>query len=274
MKKTIFSLLAILTLSSLMFFTSCNKDQNVDTETVEAIIEGDNATVEGVVLAQENSGEEKLASGNGCMTITHEIDLENQKITIIIEFNGICDDGIERSGRMIIVADLGWRINPLGKEISITYENFTRRHRIFNGSISYSVDVDTVDSVVVMNTTLDNFSIAFPDSTSISLSGNKSIAFVQGFRTFWNRNDDILKINANLEGTNRKGEHFLSITEDVIIKRACNYFFPVSGTKTIEFDDGRTYLVDFGDGTCDKIYTVTVNGETYTMEYGNNDLDD
>ncbi len=275
MKKLVFPFVAVLTLSSLLLFTSCKKNNNaVDTETVEAVIDADNAAAEGIVLAQENSGEGKAALANSCRTVTREIDTVNKTITVTIEFNGTCDDGIQRSGKMTIVADLGWRINPLNKSVTITYENFTRGRRIFNGTISYSLNVvvNPTDSTkaIVWTTQMQDFSITFPDSTSITLSGTKNIEFERGFFTFWDKTDDILKINAQVEGTNRKGENFTAVSEDIIIKRNCNFFFPISGTKTISFDDGRTYTIDFGDGSCDRIYTVTYNGETYTYEFDPN----
>ncbi len=273
MKKTLFGVIAILTLSSFLFFTSCKKESNIDSETVEAVIDLDNATTEGIVLAQENTSETKaLMETSGCMTITRTIDLDSMKGTLVIEFNGDCEDGIPRSGKMIIVWDLGWRLRPDGKGLTITYENFTRGRRIFNGTISYTADVvvDTTNAdslAVVLTANMTNFSITFPDSTTFTISGTRTIEYVSGFFTFWDKSDDILKINANLEGTNRNGEHFVSVSNDLIIKRDCNYFFPVSGTKTISFDDGRTYLIDFGDGTCDRIYTVTVDGQTQTFEF-------
>ncbi len=271
MKKTLFSIVTVFALFSLVFFSSCKKQQNVDTDTVEAVIDADNAAAEGIVTAQETTGNSKVAYGNSCRIVTRTIDTVNKTITVVIEFNGTCDDGIPRSGKMTIVANLGWRRNPLGKGVTITYENFTRGRRIFNGTVSYKVDVieDSTDSskVIAMTTTMDNFTVTFPDSTSVTLSGTKTIEFVKGFFTFWDKKDDVLKINAQVEGTNRKGENFTSVSENLIIRRSCNYFFPVSGTKTIKFDDGRTYIIDFGDGTCDRIYTVTYNGETYTFEY-------
>ena len=276
MKKTLFALIGILTITSLLFFTSCKKEQKVDTDTVEAVIDADNATAEGVVLAQENTGENSKAEyASSCRTVTRSIDLIHKKITVTIEFNGTCPDGIQRSGKMTIVADLGWRRDPLGKGVTITYENFTRGRRIFNGTVNYSVNVvgDTTDSsaAIVMTTTMKDFSIKFPDSTSVTLSGTKNIEYVSGFFTFWDKTDDVLKINAQIQGTNRKGEKFSAVSDNIIIKRNCNCFFPVSGTKTISFDDGRTYIIDFGDGTCDRMYTVTYNGQTYNFEYNPQD---
>lgn len=274
MKKTLFSIVAVLALFSLVFLSSCKKQQNVDTDTVEAVIDADNAAAEGVVLAQENTGNSKEAYASSCRTVTRSINFEDSTITVVIEFNGTCDDGIPRSGKMTIVADLGWRAHPLGKGITITYENFTRGRRVFDGTVSYSVNVieDSTDSsqVIAMTTTMRNFTVKFPDSTSVTLNGSKTIEFVRGFFTFWDKKDDVLKINAQVEGTNRKGENFTAVSEDIIIKRNCNYFFPVSGTKTITFDDGRTYIINFGDGTCDRVYTVTYNGETYTFEFDPN----
>ena len=40
-----------------------------------------------------------------------------------------------------------------------------------------------------------------------------------------------------------------------------------SGTYSFEGESG-TYSVNYGDGTCDNIITVTENGETFTIDVG------
>jgi hypothetical protein len=50
-----------------------------------------------------------------------------------------------------------------------------------------------------------------------------------------------------------------TITEPLLIDRSCEYI--LSGTVEL-LRNGETTTIDYGDGTCDDIATVTINGVT------------
>jgi len=269
MKRTLsLALLAALFLGLFMF--SCNKNSNTDDAAIDATIAVDNSVTEGVILAnKEAKDSSKATKDTACYTVERHIDWQNRKGYVTITFNPQCDpEG--RSGKMTIIWDLGWRIHPNGKQLTIKYENFVRRKKVFNGTIQTNIEVNfALDSTasVVFHTTLDSFSVEFPDGTSFLVSGQKDITYY-GFFTFFNRFDNILVVNSNLQGVNRRGNSFVSVADSVVYKGNCEYRFPVAGTKTITINDKRTYLIDFGDGTCDNVYTVTVDGKTETRTWG------
>ncbi len=265
-RLSIFLVLGLL--FGLVTLNSCQKDdtqQATSDDAVAAAISADAATSDGLTVATDEATTAKDDTESSCYTVEKDIDWVNRVGTIVITFNGECADSVYRSGTMTIVWDLGWRFDPEGKSLTITYDNFVRNDKIFNGTISMSLSVDTTDSVPVITAVYNNFSIQFDDSTSFVLSGTKYIKYVNFFDA--DRSNNELVINSEMQGTSREGYNFTSVGEDITVKFSCESRFPVSGTKTINVENGDTYLIDFGDGTCDKIYTVTVNGVTTTYDW-------
>ena len=41
---------------------------------------------------------------------------------------------------------------------------------------------------------------------------------------------------------------------------------PVEGIKVKKFEDGTIVTIDYGDGTCDNLVTITKDGVTETVE--------
>jgi len=78
-------------------------------------------------------------------------------------------------------------------------------------------------------------------------------------------------------GINREGLTYSStVLADLIYKRACRGSnkarIPVQGIKEVVIGE-RTYLIDFGDGECDSIVTITTNGETREVDLSNRGRD-
>ncbi len=269
--KRISILLSLAFLFGLLTFTSCKKDKVTSDQTIEAVISADQASNDGIQLADNEASADKTTLADRCYTVQRNIDFQNRIGTLIINFNGqLCADSVYRSGTITITWDLGWRINPNGKSLTITYENFVRGDKTFNGTISFSITLDTssTDSslwVPVMIAHYQNFTVTFPDSTQFTITGTRSIRH-EGFFSL-NIDDKALVVNSNLQGTARNGDTFTVVDDNVTSKFSCRFRFPVSGTKTIVINDNKTYIIDFGDGTCDRIYTVTVNGNTETREW-------
>jgi hypothetical protein len=74
-------------------------------------------------------------------------------------------------------------------------------------------------------------------------------------------------------GTNRNGKTYqMNITSALVHKRECasvNVFMAVQGTKEL-ISENRKVTIDYGTGTCDKLVTITVNGESREVEVKGN----
>jgi hypothetical protein len=182
---------------------------------------------------------------------------------ITIDFGNACEDpnGNVRRGK-INVHFRGRKFRP-GSVISISFENYEINGARLNGTRTLTnLQTSTVEA--------PKFQIELVDG-SVSWNG-KTATREHCFVTTWDRGiilapgDDQLKISqcsgatVAAEGINRNGIHYkVFIEEELVYKRGCP--MAVSGIKKfIEVNSGKEILIDYGNGTCDRNITITVNG--------------
>jgi hypothetical protein len=87
---------------------------------------------------------------------------------------------------------------------------------------------------------------------------------VQGYNTPTDRFDDQYSISGNASATfSNGGGYTAQTTNPLIVKVGCS--FPVAGTLEMTPQNKPVRTVDYGQGTCDYAFTVTVNGVTYNF---------
>jgi hypothetical protein len=154
---------------------------------------------------------------------------------------------------MFIVLD--GPIDRPGTSRVITTEDFTVGGNLIEGT-------QTVARVDLTNwqISLVGGKITFEDGTIATREMVRNREWVAGTLTPFFVWDDEFEIAGNTSGTRRNGVGYTStITQPILMKMACRWF--VSGT--IEIVTGNnTVVIDYGDGECDNIATVTINGET------------
>jgi hypothetical protein len=97
-----------------------------------------------------------------------------------------------------------------------------------------------------------------PDSDIvISKEVNRTRTFVEGEDTRWDTRDDIWYIDGIATGVNRKGIPFSrEITNSLWKEIGCRFI--TKGTVLISAEGRPDVILDYGDGECDPIATVTV----------------
>jgi hypothetical protein len=82
----------------------------------------------------------------------------------------------------------------------------------------------------------------------------------------------IISLTGNASGTGRRGkEYTMTIEEALIYKTACiedGIYMAVDGKKVFTIDGTKQITIEYGDGTCDKTVTVTINGLTKDVTLG------
>ena len=86
----------------------------------------------------------------------------------------------------------------------------------------------------------------------------------------WNRADNPLNDNlqffsaSTATGVTRFGRTYsVALLQDLIFKRHCG--IAVSGIKKYTLDGEKEVTIDYGDGTCDRSFTITINGVSRTI---------
>jgi hypothetical protein len=267
--------IASLSIAFSLFFVACNKN-NDGVSPTEIAIEDNHAIVseteETYQLSQDvialpfggresaDFQEDKPWKGtHGCADVTKT--LANNVVTIVYDFtkvkDGLCN-GKKVSGKMTITLPVSIKDFTGTITRTVTYENFSRGNdRTLNGS--HTIITTLTGGKLVTSEKLGNMVITTADGRTLTFTSTKTRTKV----------GDDFQVTGNIIGKSSDGKDFsLNITSPLLIKKSCNTTtgekFPVSGTMEIKPFDKDKRIVDYGNGTCDLEFTVTINGVTVT----------
>ncbi|HSW66973.1 MAG TPA: hypothetical protein VLH16_00170 [Bacteroidales bacterium] len=184
---------------------------------------------------------------------------------IIIDFgpeNCLCNDGNYRRGRIII--SFTGRFWQAGTVITTTLEDY------------YVNDNHVQGTKVVTNNGLNNagnmyWTIIADGSVTrannagvVTWQSEREREWVEGMDTPRFHRDDVFLIRGSSVTTRPDGTTLTStITTDLRKPIACRWI--VSGTVEIVPSNRPTRILDYGDGACDRIATITVGDRTRTI---------
>lgn len=257
--------------------TSCRKDDDVTPPDFTNRSASDNAKAESMfndVSKQATDGLEQAKltvegdrssysplNSNTTVTIS-PYDLTTFPKTITIDFgssNTICDDGHLRRGKIVIVTT-GW-YRDSGTVITVTPENYfvddnlvegyemlTNNGHNAAGNLNYDYEID--------GTVTTNEGVIFWHS-------ERNNEWIEGESTVFNPWDDVYLVTGSAYGTNIEGEDYtINITSPLRVQIGCRWV--TAGVLVIESGNYQL-IVDYGDGSCDGLVTVTWNGTDYQI---------
>jgi len=146
-------------------------------------------------------------------------------------------------------------IHLAGTSISLTYHNFRIDGHLVEGSKTL-----TNINGLTFNLALSGGKITFVDGSTITRTSNITRTWTAGIGTplfIW---DDEFSISGTTSGTTRRGvEYSLNITKPLIHRMSCLWL--VEGAITVTHGQ-NSFVLDYGNGVCDNLATVTANGIT------------
>lgn len=187
--------------------------------------------------------------------------LEHPKGTLTVDFGttGCLDNNNNvRTGKLIFTYDK-WRFQP-GATIITTTDNYTINGIKLEGTRTLTNVTGSSEEAPKFNVMLDGGVATFPDNSTATRTSNITWQWDRGEP---GPTDDLLVIEpAHAEGTTRGGRHYeVDVLEALKYKRFCGGL-AVDGIKKYTIDESKEIVIDYGDGTCDKSVTITVNGVT------------
>ncbi len=253
------------------FFTSCNQDNEepIDTSFAEVESQADDvfSEVDGITqssLTYYSLGGRVTEEGDSlirCATKTIDFGAK----TITIDFGDGCEGmgGRVRKGKIIITYST-FLFLP-GAEISVTLENFYLNDIKVEGTRTLTNISDSLDANPKFEVVLTGGKLTWPDETFATRESDFTETWIRALNPF----NDQITIEGSASGSNRRGTTYtMNITTPLLLKRSCwatRAFIPVSGIKEIEAN-GKTITVDYGDGECDRMITITIDGVSKTIE--------
>lgn len=250
----------------MVIFSSCTEDGETSTDLVEEFDLESEATLDanyedvddivnaGVESQAENGRVNKDEILDGA-TVTH--DKDNNIITIDYGTGVEGPGGRVRKGIIIITYD-GLRWEP-GSYREVTFENFYIDEVRVEGVRTLTNTSESTDDSPQFTITLAGGKLTFPDSTTATREVSKVRTWVRA----GNRINDEVTMEGIASGRRRDGSTYsVEILERIGYKRDCRrarIFIPVSGVKQITSGE-NVAVIDYGDGRCDNLATIAING--------------
>ena len=261
-----------------LFLYSCQKTEqevNNDTQSVIDNVNVDNVsenlltTINDYGLAYLGMNNPKIDT-NVIVTITPQYPIDSFPKTMIINYgNGIsCNDGCTRKGKIIVVFDGKWDIDST---VQINAEIDLNSYCLDNVQVIGSMQLTCFGSsstVPEYSFKTDNSRLVFPNGENTSWAMNRTVKWNSGFETIDDKTDDIFLISGSITGINRKGVGYESvIKEPLSFDNSCYNGTITKGIFELTPQGLSSRIVDFGNGTCDKNATVTINGISFNVSF-------
>jgi hypothetical protein len=191
--------------------------------------------------------------------------IEHPKGVLTIDFgtSGCSDAKLNvRKGKLIFTYD-GKRFMP-GSTVVTTTENYFINDIKLEGTRTLTNLQTSTSDAPRFNVLLANGKATFPNQLSVTRESNITWQ--------WNREANPLNDNLQIEststasGTTRSGRQYsVMLLEDLVYKRHCGV--AVQGVKKYTIDGSKEITINFGDGSCDRALTITVNGVTRNISF-------
>ncbi len=188
----------------------------------------------------------------------------NRKTVVDFGTGQTCPNGKTRKGIMVIERQPG-----TGKDFSqtITYQDgYAVNDRQLTGTVTVTQTAD--GSSIGVRTKIKDLTIKTKDGRTITFTSNKT-------RTYDHKgtllpDDDEIRITGSSSGTSSDGTGFMAVIgTPILIKNACGRTdrVPVAGIVDVTPTGKSLRVVNYGDGTCDRQFTVTTDGQTVTKTF-------
>ena len=212
-----------------------------------------------------------------CAEITNFVDDEG--FDVMIMDYGV--EGCEEWGELIKgKVTWKWKMDENGYKYEDIYENYSAWGMTIDGYYKGESqwtgacdESDFEDSTYFYNwfgedyeeisTNEENMTITFEDG--------EKITYISNFKSKFTFNSYTM-LEGSFSYESSTGDSYnWDIVEPIVSNFDCIYWIPVSGIEEGTYNDD-TYRIDYGDGTCDNKYTITVNGVTEIIEVDDSDI--
>ncbi len=171
--------------------------------------------------------------------------------------------GYIRKGKIII--NITDRYLKQGSVRTVTFEDFYINDFKVEGTKTVTNEGPNDDGFMYFSVELTGGKVITPTGKVITHEFSKTRTWIEGEQTPRWRWDDKYLIEGEAMGINRFGISYTrTITTPLLIATSCLYI--MSGIIEIQPEGYPLILLNFGDGECDNVGTITVNGETREIE--------
>jgi len=280
MKLRKFTILLLGFIVSIIAFQSCMQDEEANIDSADQAQEVE--LIENSVLAENYSDDEvaladmaEFEAGTGhynrtsvCFMTTWDSDTR----ILTIDFGNGCVGpyGKERKGKIIVsyADEKGLFIS----DRTITFENYFVNNVQITGEIAIGRAVRNDDGNFQNTYTVTDYTLTFSNEETFTINGNRIREWIAGEGDN-NPSANKFEINGALSGVSTRGVNWSqTILDPIIVDFSCSTegnMLRTSGSKEVKYslrNRERSRLVEYGDGSCDNEYIVTINNRVVTIQ--------
>lgn len=261
--KTITLTACIFVTISALFFNSCRvRERDEDkTEAEESILlERTNDDVINIVSQADNG---TFLPNYNCALITRNLVAK----TIELDFGTVpykCADGKNRTGKILIAYEGNFMDS--GATRIITYENyFVDTNQVKGNKTLLNIGKNTAGNTVINMVSADTI-IKKKTLEVVTAALTRKREYTGGTTTpYWE--DDTYSVTGSGSGTRANGFNFTcKISKALQMQFNCVYRI-TSGEMQIQPQAREIRVLDFGDNTCDKNATLSINDQKFNIEF-------
>ncbi len=270
-------ILMITLMISIVTFYSCEKQEDVTEDNKVVLESGESDIVEDIIWNAIDTDIEyagNILESNGFKSVTDTCpmiiveypDSVFYPRTITIDYgDNYCETyfGIMKKGKLVI--EVNAPIHYPGSIRRISFEDFhINEHKIEGVKTLTNMGFNDAGNLN-FDAILTGGKIVFPDGREATRESNHNREWTKGIEnpTYWWDNEWLL--TGGSTGSHRDGKTYVNtITEPILVKAMCH--FAVSGTMELLIQNQFLLVLDFGDGECDRIATLTFGDMIWEIE--------
>lgn len=257
-------------LSAFMLFTlaltvvSCRKDKDEDLD-IETQSASDNYSAESNindVLKQVDDAATNSNLGKAGPVITIDSSSSPKKMIINYGTGTLCNDGKTRAGKIVVT----WtgRYREIGTVVTITPDSFYQNGNKVEGTKTVENKGRNGNNNLYFTVTVTNAKITAVDGSIRTWNATRNREWISGEQTA-SILDDVYLITGTATGVNSNQRSYTStITQALRVDFSCRYRI-TSGVVEVVPQGKLTRTVNYGSGTCDNSFTVTIGSKSYTV---------
>ncbi|HEY5690380.1 MAG TPA: hypothetical protein VIS49_02900 [Cyclobacteriaceae bacterium] len=234
------------------------------------VVSSDNGTVEGGKVSAGgriiNLSDFRLNCAQVTIEFADNSTILQPKGTITIDFGDGCTDdrGNVRTGK-IIITFIGRRFLPQSSIVT-TFDGYTINEVLVEGTRTVTNSSGSLEDHPSFTIVVEGGKLTWPDGTTATRDSNRRREWIRAANPL----NDEWRVTGNAAGTNRREiSYTMEITEALVYKRQCaisnRIFMPVAGEKVLTTET-RQMKINYGDGECDRMVKVTINGKSEDIE--------
>lgn len=203
-----------------------------------------------------------------CATVT-ETKNDDGSFTLVIDYG---EDGCEEFGTLIKgKITMIWKIDGNKCYFEEIYENYYMYEVTINGKTTFE---DTWDGNYEDSNNY-SFSWSGEEDMKFTFDDGEVVEMKGKFKEKGDANSYTVLEGVYSYSSSLGYSFSYEVTKPLVYDYTCQTaYIPVEGTEKVNYvEDGESeeFVMDYGDGTCDNKYTITINGVTKEYDYDDED---